>query len=210
MGFHPCGYRKSFPFVRLSHLKLVIAEGCALSSSAVAAAKSVSFSNPLMFLLPILNSFCGVVYPLFFHRCGCGSAFVPMLEVRRVVIFFHPVIPRHCGWIYGLAFRRCRKKYTSVFRSKCLRRPIFNFSPPRMLTIHRWGWNCWIILLFYAFSTIAIPSVIITCCQPLTLARSPVFGTRSPGVSTMKLDRPLHSDYAPWPGRLIVALSPFR
>ena len=48
MGFLPCGCGKPFPSSRLSRLKLANAEGRTVCASAIAAAKSVSFSDPLM------------------------------------------------------------------------------------------------------------------------------------------------------------------
>ena len=98
VGFHPCGCGKPFPSGRLT---LAVAEGRALCASAVAVAESVSFSDPLMFPLLILNSFCGAVYPLFFRCCGYGSAFVLMLDTRLFVTRLSP--PLRMDLWFGLS-----------------------------------------------------------------------------------------------------------
>ena len=143
------------------------------------------------------------VNPFGIHRCGCDSIFVPMLEIRRAVIC-HPIIFAVADGSMVWSSTIAERNTLSSFDPNVSDVRAFDFSPPRMLTIYRWGWDCWIILIFYAFSTVAVPSVVITCCRPLVLPRSPIFGTCSPGVSTVKLDRPLHPGYAPFPGRLVL------
>ena len=64
-----CGCGKFSPSDRLSHFSPAVVEGRALCASTVAAAESVSFSDGLIFPLPILNSLCGAFYPLFLRRC---------------------------------------------------------------------------------------------------------------------------------------------
>ena len=65
-------------------------------------------------------------------------------------------------------------------------------------------------LFFYCYFSTAVSTVASCQNRAVVLARSLIFGMRSPGVSTAKLDRPLHTGYATLPGRLIVALTPFR
>ena len=122
MGFHPCSCGKPFPSGRLSRLKLAVAEGRALCASAVVAAESVSFFDPLMspfdFELILWSGLSFVLLPLRLRFCFCSDVRSPTRDYLSSGYF------SRCRWIYGLAFYRCGKKYIVDFRSETLRRPI--------------------------------------------------------------------------------------
>ena len=62
-------------------------------------------------------------------------------------------------------------------------------------------------MLDYAIVVFDYRALSLSCCHPLALVRSPVFGTRCPGVSTVKLNRPLRAGYATVLGRLFLTFS---
>ena len=57
-------------------------------------------------------------------------------------------------------------------------------------------------LFFYCYFSTAISTIASCQNRAVALAWSLIFGTRSPGVSTTNLDRPLHAGYTSVPGRL--------